>query len=136
MRAWPELPKLAMCCVLLLPLMAWMTDSLDLRWAVPLFAAGLFVACMFCHGELARAKPDPRHIAAAVTAAGGQLHRCVMVGDSITDFNAARASGVPVILVPFGYSDVPAATLAADAFCETWDQIPAACVRLLAPGGF
>ena len=82
------------------------------------------------------AKPDPRHIAAAVTAAGGQLHRCVMVGDSITDFNAARASGVPVILVPFGYSDVPAATLAADAFCETWDQIPAACVRLLAPGGF
>ena len=46
----------------LLPLMAWMTDSLDLRWAVPLFAAGLFVACMFCHGELARAKPDPRHL--------------------------------------------------------------------------
>ncbi len=79
-------------------------------------------------------KPDARHIAAAVEAAGGSLDRCVMVGDSITDFNAARATGVPVILVPFGYSDVPAATLAADAFCETWDEIPEACGRLLSRG--
>ena len=80
------------------------------------------------------AKPDARHIAAAVGAAGGSLDRAIMVGDSITDFNAARATGVPVILVPFGYSDVPASTLAADAFCETWDSVPAACARLLSPG--
>jgi phosphoglycolate phosphatase len=77
------------------------------------------------------AKPDARHIAAAVAAGGGALDRCVMVGDSATDFHAASATGVPVILVPFGYSDVPPATLAADAFCEHWDDIPAACVRLL-----
>ena len=80
------------------------------------------------------AKPDARHIAAAVEAAGGTLDRAVMVGDSVTDFNAARATGVPVILVPFGYSDIPASTLAANVFCETWDQIPAACARLLARG--
>lgn len=77
------------------------------------------------------AKPDARHIAAAVAAAGGTLDRCVMVGDSLTDFNAARATGVPVLLVPFGYSDPPAATLAADAFCEQWKDIPTACARLL-----
>jgi phosphoglycolate phosphatase len=77
------------------------------------------------------AKPDPRHIAAAVMAAGGRLDRSLMVGDSITDFNAARATGVPVLLVPFGYSEVAAATLSADAFCETWDEIPMACARLL-----
>jgi SAM-dependent methyltransferase len=29
---------------------------------VPLFCAGLFVCCMFCHGELARLKPDPAHL--------------------------------------------------------------------------
>jgi spermidine synthase len=29
---------------------------------VALFMAGLFVACMFCHGELARLKPDPRYL--------------------------------------------------------------------------
>lgn len=42
--------------------MAWMVDSLELRIAAPVFAAGLFVACMFCHGELARLKPDPSHL--------------------------------------------------------------------------
>jgi hypothetical protein len=46
----------------LLPLMAWFSDSLDLRVAAPVYAAGLFVCCMFCHGELARLKPAPRHL--------------------------------------------------------------------------
>ena len=32
---------------------------LQLARAVPLYAAGLFVVCMFCHGELARRKPAP-----------------------------------------------------------------------------
>ncbi len=36
--------------------------TLDLPVAVPLYAAGLFVSCMFCHGELARLKPAPRHL--------------------------------------------------------------------------
>jgi SAM-dependent methyltransferase len=47
---------------IVLPLMAWQTDSLDLHAAGPLFAAGLFVGCMFCHGELSRLRPDPRHL--------------------------------------------------------------------------
>ena len=29
---------------------------------IALYMAGLFVACMFCHGEMARLKPDPRHL--------------------------------------------------------------------------
>lgn len=36
--------------------------GLPIRVAVPLFCGGLFVACMFCNGELARLKPDPRHL--------------------------------------------------------------------------
>jgi len=36
--------------------------SLELRVAAPLYAVGLFVSCMFCHGELARLKPDPSHL--------------------------------------------------------------------------
>lgn len=43
----------------LAPLMAWLIPSLDLKLAVPVFFGGLFVACMFCHGELALMKPDP-----------------------------------------------------------------------------
>jgi hypothetical protein len=34
----------------------------DIRWAVPVFIATLFVCCMVCHGELVRLKPHPRHL--------------------------------------------------------------------------
>src|SRR5262245_541498 len=47
---------------ILLPVMAWYSDSLDLWKAAPLYAAGLFVCCMFCHGELTRLKPAPQHL--------------------------------------------------------------------------
>jgi SAM-dependent methyltransferase len=42
--------------------MAWLIPSLDLKLAASVFFAGLFVACMFCHGELSRLRPDPRHL--------------------------------------------------------------------------
>src|SRR5262249_26911038 len=48
------------------------------------------------------AKPDPRHLQAAVLAAGGRLERSLMVGDAATDAGAARALRVPLILVSFG----------------------------------
>jgi spermidine synthase len=47
---------------IVVPAMAWMSDSLNLSQAAPLFGLGLFAGCMFCHGELARLKPDPRHL--------------------------------------------------------------------------
>ncbi len=34
----------------------------NIAWAVPTFVAALFICCMVCHGELARLKPDPRHL--------------------------------------------------------------------------
>jgi hypothetical protein len=48
--------------IILLPAMAWFVPSLDLKTAAPLYLIGMFVACMFCHGELARLKPDPAHL--------------------------------------------------------------------------
>ena len=47
---------------LLTPWMAWEISSLKLVVAVPLYFIGMFVACMVCHGELARLKPDPAHL--------------------------------------------------------------------------
>ncbi len=47
---------------ILLPVMAWYSDSLELWTAAPLYALGLFVCCMFCHGELTRLKPTPQHL--------------------------------------------------------------------------
>lgn len=37
-------------------------DEVDLRWVIAAFAAGLFVCCMVCHGELARRRPAPEHL--------------------------------------------------------------------------
>ena len=36
--------------------------SLPLWILISLFCMGLFLCCMFCHGELARLKPDPSHL--------------------------------------------------------------------------
>ncbi|MBM3367112.1 MAG: hypothetical protein FJY43_02350 [Betaproteobacteria bacterium] len=35
---------------------------MDIRGAIALYSAGLFVACMFCHGELAAMRPAPRYL--------------------------------------------------------------------------
>ena len=36
--------------------------NLNIKYAIPGFAAALFVCCMFCHGELARRRPEPRYL--------------------------------------------------------------------------
>ena len=49
--------------------------QMPLKVAIPLFCASLFIACMFCHGELARRKPDPRYLTSfyLMVAAGGAI---------------------------------------------------------------
>ena len=46
--------------------MAWSVyherGIVDVKEALPLFSAGLFLMCMFFHGELAAMKPSPRHL--------------------------------------------------------------------------
>lgn len=42
--------------------MAWQTESLNLKIALPLYLGGLLAACLYCHGELARTKPAPAHL--------------------------------------------------------------------------
>ena len=59
---WYVRPLFVLALFGLLPAMAQYVQSLSLQVAAPLFLAGLFAACMFCHGELARLKPDPRHL--------------------------------------------------------------------------
>ena len=80
------------------------------------------------------AKPDPAHLVAAIERAGGRISRSVMVGDSDSAARAARAAGVPLVLVDFGYSEIPAAQLEPDVLIAHFDQLPAACAHLLRPG--
>ncbi|WP_011580797.1 MULTISPECIES: phosphoglycolate phosphatase [Chelativorans] len=52
-------------------------------------------------------KPDPRHLTDTIERAGGDRHRAIMVGDSRTDIDTAKAAGIPVVAVDFGYTDRP-----------------------------
>ena len=56
-----------------------------------------------------------------------------MVGDSATDVMAARAAGIPVIAVDFGYTEVPVAELKPDRIIGHFDALPAAVAELF-PG--
>jgi len=79
-------------------------------------------------------KPDPRHLELAVHAAGGDIRRAVMVGDAGTDAGAARAAGAPLVLVSFGYTEVPAWELRPDRLIDHFDELVPACLELLAQG--
>jgi len=50
-------------------------------------------------------KPDPEHLLETVRRAGGDITRCLLVGDTATDRNTSKAAGVPSILVTFGPGD-------------------------------
>ncbi len=52
-------------------------------------------------------KPDPRHLVETIKMAGGDADNAIMIGDSVTDIDTAKAAGLPVIAVSFGYSDRP-----------------------------
>lgn len=55
------------CVVLVIGMVAACTESyqnihLELNHRIIIYAAALFATCICCHGELARLKPDPRHL--------------------------------------------------------------------------
>ena len=50
-------------------------------------------------------KPDPRHLTSVVEILDGDLKKTIMIGDSETDANAAKAAEIPVILLENGYTE-------------------------------
>ena len=76
-------------------------------------------------------KPDPRHLTTTVAAAGGTMDKAIMVGDAGTDAGAARAAGAPLVLVSFGYTEIPARDLHPDLLIDHFDQLPDGCAWLL-----
>jgi phosphoglycolate phosphatase len=50
-------------------------------------------------------KPDPRHLTNVVEILDGDIKKTIMIGDSETDANAAKAAEIPVILLENGYTE-------------------------------
>ena len=78
-----------------------------------------------------KAKPDASHLLLTIQMAGGDPARALMVGDSINDVLAAKNAGIPVVVVSFGYTDIPPAELGGDILIDRFDQLQAAALRLV-----
>ena len=50
-------------------------------------------------------KPDPRHLTSVVEILDGNVKKTIMIGDSETDANAAKAADIPIILLENGYTE-------------------------------
>ncbi len=107
---WYLRPLFIALMALLLPAMAWYSDSLELYIAAPLYVCGLFACCMFCHGELYRLRPAPRHLTTfyLMIAIGGALG-ALLIG-----------IGAPLLLK--GYFEL-GITLAACALLMAWSTL-------------
>ena len=109
------------------------TNKMELSTKLLLGKLGVLDRFAFVCGQdtFGIGKPDPKPLVETVRAAGGALESAVMVGDSKTDVAIARAAGVPVVCVDFGYTDVPVAELGPDRVVSHFDAVFDAAVALL-----
>jgi phosphoglycolate phosphatase len=68
-------------------------------------------------------KPDPRHLTGAIALAGGRPDIAIMVGDSNVDFATARAAGLPIVMVSFGYGPPLAEGAAPDCVIDHFSEL-------------
>jgi phosphoglycolate phosphatase len=105
-------------------------ERLSVRLLEQLNLAGRFAA--ICGQDtFGIQKPDPDVLRRTVQAAGGSLAQAIMIGDSDTDIRTARAAGVPVIAVDFGYSERPVSDLGPDRIISHFAQLRAAIAAIL-----
>jgi phosphoglycolate phosphatase len=79
-------------------------------------------------------KPDPELLRRTIARAGGNPRCAVMVGDSISDIAAARAAGIPVVAVDYGYTETPVEKLGPDRIISALSDLPRAVLDLLRTG--
>lgn len=76
-------------------------------------------------------KPDARHLFDTIAAAGGDRDRALMVGDSRTDIDTAKAAGIPVVAVDFGYTDRHVREFEPSAVISHFDELTTALFERL-----
>jgi phosphoglycolate phosphatase len=105
-------------------------ERLSVRLLEQLNLAGRFAA--ICGQDtFGIQKPDPEMLRRTVQAAGGILTQAIMIGDSETDIRTARAAGIPVIAVDFGYSERPVSDFGPDRIISHFAQLRAAIAAIL-----
>lgn len=88
-------------------------------------------ASMVGADTLAVRKPDPEPLREAARRAGGDPALTLLVGDSDTDRNTARAAAVPSVLVTFGPSGADMAALNPEALLDRFEDLPDIVAQLI-----
>jgi phosphoglycolate phosphatase len=102
--------------------------------AAPLMAQldlARFFGAIHGAGRFSYTKPDARVFHHVVDELGGTGAGAIMIGDSTTDVATARAAGVPVVLMSYGYTPDPVETLGADAVTDAFDALPGIIAQIL-----
>ena len=76
-------------------------------------------------------KPSGAHLRDAVTLAGGDPLRAIMVGDAAPDTGAARDADMPCIVATFGYSPIAPEDLGGDVLIDSFEVVEEAIDGLL-----
>jgi phosphoglycolate phosphatase len=105
-------------------------ESLSRRLLHELGIDGYFAA-IAGRDTFAVSKPDPGHLTGTIALAGGDPSHAVMIGDSEVDVSTAKAAGIPIILVSFGYATAPLHGLSPDAMIDHFDALAAHAAALL-----
>lgn len=71
-------------------------------------------------------KPHPDHILETIAMTSSLPKNAIMVGDSISDIDAAKRANIPVIAVDFGYTPVHVNELDPDIIISNFDQLRSA----------
>ncbi|MGC2856270.1 phosphoglycolate phosphatase [Novispirillum sp. DQ9] len=77
-------------------------------------------------GSTAFLKPHPEPVRAALRLLEADAADAIFVGDSENDVGAARAAGLAVVCLSFGYRHCPAESLGGDALIDHFDALPQA----------
>jgi phosphoglycolate phosphatase len=85
-----------------------------------------FFGAVVCPEDVRNRKPHPDHLAASIAALGRDPKTAVMIGDSANDVRPARALGIPVVVMAYGYSLEAAQSLGADLVLERFADLEAA----------
>ncbi|MDR3439306.1 phosphoglycolate phosphatase [Telmatospirillum sp.] len=91
---------------------------------------GLFSAVIGGDGVEKR-KPHPEHVRATLASMQAEGRRALMIGDSRNDVAAAKAAGIPVVMVSFGYCQDAPAAMGADVVIDSFADLAEKAARFL-----
>lgn len=104
--------------------MAWMLADprmhFMLYWQIGIFSAGLFIACMFCHGELVARKPHPKHLTT--------FYLMVSVGGAVGSVLVGLIA--PITLPAYFELEIALVFLAALATILLWGKVHALAIYI------